>query len=804
MAVRMARRSLLVLLLATAPALRAGEVVENREHTGPKTTITYAMWGGANEVGYSRTICEAFVKKHPDIRVSVAVFPWGQYWAKLQTQAASGLAPDVISLYSGSMGVWIARGALLPLDGLVQKSGLNLDDYHRAAVEHCVWGGTLYCMPLEIPIRTLVYSVDRLEERGIPRAEWPRPDRAMSWQAFKRLAARLTLRRPDGSFDQYGLAAGIDWNKALLRQFGGRVLDRQVDPTASAVAGSDELLRGLAEVFRTQYAERICLGEVPLASGAFASRDTLLLSPKFAMCTTGPWALKSLKEAGIRFGLAPLPRGPCPSQLIGLNSVGIYSGSPRAEAAWAFVRFMASAAVQPIFGRELKGVPALKAARDALIHNDHGIEGCEAFLHDLSVSAPLVTSSNTYVTAAVDKWLAQTERGLDREHDSRLRRLPRANGAIAPADYATFVREMDAFVETAIRVRLPALHEEIERAFARARRPEPSVATKLVLPVAMLAGLGVALAAYVLWLRRRARTATMARRETNLAGYLFISPWLVGFTCFVVGPIVAAVLLSFTEWNMIKAPVWMGAQNYADLLGDENFRVGLTRTFTYAALVIPISLCGGLFTAGLLTANVRGRDAFKAILYFPALFTGAAAAVLWVNMFNKEFGVVNRLLSFVGLAPVSWLDEGHAFTTVILMNVFWVGGAMIIYYAGMKQIPKALYEAAEIDGAGPVRKFTSITIPMLSPVILFMVVMTTIGAFQVFTPALFFASSSSRIGEPGDALRFYSVNIYDEAFNNLRMGRACGYAVLLFLIIFAVTMLQMRLSRRFVHTGEDA
>jgi multiple sugar transport system permease protein len=125
---------------------------------------------------------------------------------------------------------------------------------------------------------------------------------------------------------------------------------------------------------------------------------------------------------------------------------------------------------------------------------------------------------------------------------------------------------------------------------------------------------------------------------------------------------------------------------------------------------------------------------------------------------------------------------------------------MIIYYAGMKQVPAVLYEAAEIDGAGPFRKFFSVTIPMLSPVILFMVVMTTIGAFQVFTPALFFAGDSTTVGQPGDSLRFYAVNVYDEAFNNLKMGSACCYAIILFLLIFLITMLQMKLSKRFVHT----
>jgi multiple sugar transport system permease protein len=221
-------------------------------------------------------------------------------------------------------------------------------------------------------------------------------------------------------------------------------------------------------------------------------------------------------------------------------------------------------------------------------------------------------------------------------------------------------------------------------------------------------------------------------------------------------------------------------------------------------LVIPISLCGGLFTAGLLTARVKGADVFKAIIYFPALFTGAETAVLWTNILNKDHGILNYVLSWLHVHPVDWMDAGHAFYSVVMMNVFWIGGAMIIYYAGMKQIPAALYEAADLDGAGIGTKFLRITIPMLSPVILFMVVMTTIGSFQVFTPALFFASSSTTIGEPDDALRFYAVNIYDQAFNNLRMGLACSYAIILFLIIFAITFVQLKVADRFVYTENVA
>ena len=794
----------LCLVCAGGMAAFAEEIVENSDHAGPKTTIRYAMWGGATEVLYAREICASFVKKHPDIRVSVGVYPWGQYWAKLQTQAASGLAPDVISLYAEAMGVWIARGALLPLDDFVTSSGLDLSQYHRAAIENCRWEGRLYSMPMEIPLRTVIYCIDRFEQSGIPREQWPRPDRAMTWEEFKSLAARLTLRKPDGSFLQYGMAGTNRWNRVMARMYGGDFTDRQVDPTRATVTGNAALERALTEIFQTQYGDRISLGAVPLSAGAFLNDSVIVLSGKFAMGMSGPWALPALKEAGLRFGLTPMPRGPRPSQLVGLNSVGIWSASKHPAAAWKFLEHTGSIEVQSIYGRRLKGVPALIAAKDSFIHNDYGIEGCEAYLFDLPIAAPDLTSSNSYLDSAILKWFSQTETALNAEYDRRLAALPRDKGRIVEAGRKAFVEGMNRFVEQTIAKRLPTLQEDLERSFTLAARPKPGRFVKVTLPMILATALLVFFVLYVRFVRsHRAPSPSIARRETNLAGYLFIAPWLIGLACFVIGPILAAVVLSFTDWNMIRPPEWIGARNFLDLPGDQRFAIGLRRTFLYAALVIPISLAGGLFTAGLLTCDIRGRDAFKAIFYFPSLFTGAAAAVLWVNMFNKEYGVVNRALSFLGIAAVNWLDEGHAFGTVVLMNVFWIGGAMIIYYAGMKQIPASLYEAADIDGAGPVRKFLFITIPMLSPVILFMVVMTTIGAFQVFTPALFFAESSSVIGQPGDALRFYSVNVFDEAFNNLRMGRACAYAVVLFVIIFAVTMVQVRLSRRFVHTENE-
>lgn len=799
----MMRRILVLLLLSGLCCVGlASEIVENTDYKGPKTTIGYAMWGGADEVETARVIGKEFVKLHPEIRLDVSVYPWGQYWAKVQTQTASGLAPDVLSFYSGAFGVWVSRGALRPLDDLAASSGLRREDYHPAAFANCTWNGKLYSMPMEMPMWTVVYSKDRLEQSGIPKSEWPRADAAMSWDQFRALAKRLTLRKPDGSFAQYGMSAGQNWDKIMMSQFGGYPTDRQVNPTGPGNAKQrEDLLKGWIRLFQSQYADRWTLGMVPISSGAFtSSTDTLLLAPRFAMGTTGPWALKQLKEGGVRFGTSPMPRGPMPSQQTNVNSVGIYSGSKHPKEAFELLRFMASPFVQNLYGRHLKGIPVLKSAGASLIHNDYGIEGLEAYLTDLEVAQPALCSNSSDLQNAVDKWRGKIEPILDAEYDRRLAALKKP---ISKADYANFVAGMNSYVEQTTRESFKELEVTLDKIFADMNRPAPSPFVLYAAPAVGLAMLLGLLGAYVASVARSDRSKSNAKpaqgRQSRL-GYLFIAPWLFGFTCFLVGPIVAAVFLSFTEWNMISPPTWVGAQHYLDLPSDSKFLIGVKTTFLYAALVIPISLVGGLVTAGLLTSRIKGSDLFKAIIYFPALFTGAEAAVLWVNMLNKDYGIINYALSAFGVAPINWLDEQHAFSSVIMMNAFWIGGAMLIYYAGMKQIPGALYEAAELDGASAARRFLQITIPLLSPVILFMVVMTTIGAFQVFTPALFFATDSTQVGTPGDALRFYSVNIYDAAFNNLKMGSACAYALVLFLLIFAITMVQMRLAKRFVHT----
>ena len=789
-------------LCLSGRSARASEIIQNPNTEGPFTTIRYSLWGGADEVAETKQICRWFTDKYPDIRVEVSVYPWGQYWTKVQTEMASGIAPDVMAFYSGAFGVWAQRGALMNLDPLVAKSDLKESDFFPAAIGNCRWSGHLYCIPTDIAVWCLVYSKDRMEERGIPASRWPQPDRSMPWDDFISLAKELTIRGPDGNVRQWGMTAGQNWEAVMADMDGGFFLDRQVQPTRSTVAGNAPLRDALIKLFESEYGDAVIEGAAPLSSDStIGSTDTILTSSRYAMGTTGPWALVQLQKAGVRFGVSPMPHGKVPINLVNVNSVAISSQTKHPDAAFKFLAFVGSQRVQELFAGSLRGAPALKSAVGAFIHNKYGIPGCQAFLQDVAIAKPTITTDNSNLSGDVNNFFTDAGQKIDNAYEAGFKSLPRPNGVLDQNAYRAFVKKMHGAIATIVTARLDQLDQELKGHFAEANAPPPTFAQRVIAPAVTLILLCGLLAVYGVAVRRNQPSRPPSGMKTpNRIGYAFLSPWLFGLFLFTLGPLIAAVLLSFTTWNMVQPPQWVGSLHYARLPADQYFWIGLKKTFLYAILVIPISLFGGLFTAGLLTCRIRGGDLFKAILYLPSLFTGAEAAVLWVQMLNKDHGIVNEMLGWLHIAPINWLDADHAFYSVVMMNLFWIGGSMIIYYAGMKQIPAVLYEAAELDGASLARRFTSITIPMLSPVILFLVIITTIGSFQVFTPALFFASSSNMIGSPNNSLRFYAVNIYDAAFNSLQMGRACTYAVVLFLIIFAVTMVQMKMAKRYVHT----
>lgn len=310
---------------------------------------------------------------------------------------------------------------------------------------------------------------------------------------------------------------------------------------------------------------------------------------------------------------------------------------------------------------------------------------------------------------------------------------------------------------------------------------------------------------------KRERTSKLQRVEA-VQGFLFISPWMIGFLVFAAGPVIASLAISFCKWDILTPAQFVGFGNYAKMMEDPLIRKSLLNTLYYAAAAIPLGMVGALGTALLLNQKLRGMRIFRTLFYVPSVTAGVATFLLWTWIFNPELGLLNRALRHQvpwldfanGLAvkwvpmvanPPKWLaDPQWAMPALIIMALWGVGGGMIIYLAGLQGIPEELYEAAEIDGANSFQKFRKVTIPMLSPTIFFNLIMSIIGAFQVFGAAFIMTG-----GGPMNATLFYVLYLFQNAFMYFRMGYASAMAWLLFLIIMTLTLIQFKLAPKWVH-----
>jgi multiple sugar transport system permease protein len=285
-----------------------------------------------------------------------------------------------------------------------------------------------------------------------------------------------------------------------------------------------------------------------------------------------------------------------------------------------------------------------------------------------------------------------------------------------------------------------------------------------------------------------------ARREA-LWGYLFISPWLLGFLVFSLFPILAVIYLGFTEYSILKPPEWIGVKNYVKMFtNDRLFYTSLYNTLYYIGLRIPSWLVVGLGLAILLNRKILGITGFRAAFYLPTIIPVVASAVIWMWLLNPQVGLLNPLLREIGIIAPNWLrDQTWAKPAIVALGVWQVGQTMMIFLAGLQEIPDVLYEAAEIDGASPFQKFIHITIPMITPIIYFNTVIGVIAAFQVFGFA-FIATG----GGPVNSTLFYVLYLYRQGFEFLHMGYASAMAVILFLIVLALTIVIVRTSDKWV------
>lgn len=310
----------------------------------------------------------------------------------------------------------------------------------------------------------------------------------------------------------------------------------------------------------------------------------------------------------------------------------------------------------------------------------------------------------------------------------------------------------------------------------------------------------------------KGRPSRLLRGEA-VTGWLFAAPWIVGFLVFTLGPMLFSLYTSFTEYNIIRAPEWIGLRNYEDIfLRDEFFWISLKNTFWMVAVSAPIQIVLALFIAVLLNMDLPGTRAFRTIIYLPTVLSGIAAIFLWEWILEPN-GLLNNGLEALGINGPAWFsDPDWTKPALVVMGLWWIGTDVIIYLSSLKGIDKTLYEAAEIDGASGWTKNWYITLPLLTPTTFFLMITNVIGTFQIFTTAYILTTNQPGIATLGGSehsLLFYVLYLYKYAFGDsqvpgtsgLSMGYASALAWILFLIILVITLIQLRLSKRWVHYG---
>lgn len=288
-------------------------------------------------------------------------------------------------------------------------------------------------------------------------------------------------------------------------------------------------------------------------------------------------------------------------------------------------------------------------------------------------------------------------------------------------------------------------------------------------------------------------------RKEALQFYLAIAPWLMGFILFTAGPMLISLWTSFTDWDLLTDPQWVGLENYRSLATDPTFIQSIKVTLAYTAAYVPLDLVGGLLLALLVRPRLRGIGIYRTIFYLPTVFSGVAFVVVWLWMLNPNGGLINLVLRWFGIEGPRWLlDPKYALWSLVMMSFWGWGRSMALYLGGMQSIPGELYEAAAMDGAGNFRQFFKITLPLLSPIIFFNLVLSIISTFQSFTSA-FVATN----GGPLDSTLFLVLYIYRQAFEYFHMGYAAALAWVLFAIILVLTLVLLRSQKFWVfYLGE--
>jgi ABC-type sugar transport system permease subunit/ABC-type glycerol-3-phosphate transport system substrate-binding protein len=755
---------------------------------------------------------------------------------RLLSAVAGGVPPDVVFFDRFAVGEWASRHALEDLTPYIDAQDprdpmrLDLGEYYPWAVREASYSppgssapARVFGIPTIADCRMLYVNLDLLRQEGLTDDRGD-PKVPHTWDELREDAVRLSRYRVPGD-RRSGLARlgfAPSFGDSFLYMFAFEAGGHLLSPDGLRVTmDSPEVVRGLR--FMTDVYDD--LGGVEQANAFQQSFQAGPLDPflggQVAMKIDGNWYLETMGDwkPDMNFALAPAPM-PSDELAKGRSPVTWASG-------WALV--------VPATSRHKQGAfELIRYLRSWEVVHKLDQSKRERKQNEGRLYLPVVDANERYTERIFDEdvfgdsaippgfQLAYRKLATMLEHpDIRpvspvgqllWRQQIRAYDAAVGHKYAS---EAKATGDDEVRLALARMQDPVQRALDEIARPLPPHVVRWTPYLAIYGCLIMALlAATILASRVRARSHGYKLRETG-AALLFASPWIVGFAVLTGGPILCSVVLSFTRYDVLTQARYVGLANYRDVMVDPVFYKSLLNT-AFMILRIPLIMAIGLAMALLVNSGVRWLSVYRTGLYLPVTMPVVASCLLWVWIFNSRTSFLNeglRVLFDTGPAhafewvvsrftsrpfrldaPLWLQDARFSKTALIVMNGWTAGGGMVIWLAGLQSIPKQLYEAANIDGAGAIRRFWHVTLPMLSPYILFNSIVGLIGTMQIFTEAYIMTG-----GGPLDSTLFFAYYLFRQAFQFFRMGYASALAWILFAVVLSLTVIQLRLSKRWVH-----
>jgi multiple sugar transport system permease protein len=779
------------------------------------------VWGvsfGPDTKGAEAVVRE-FSRRHPDVNVRVlSMGAGGMNPQKLMTSIVGNVPPDVISQDRFSISDWASRGAFRPLDDLIARDEKTdplcprPEQYYKAPWTEASWKGQVYGIPTGADNRILFYNKAIFRENAAAlRAAGLDPDRApRTWSELLKYGKILTAPLKNGQFTRVGFLPnfGNSWlymyafqNNASFMSADGRTCTMDTPPAEEAL---QFIVDGYDQIGGYEKAQEF-------QSGFLSNENDAFVLGKVAMKIDGDWILNDLSRYGpqLELGVAPPPvpddryyhRGRFKNEKdtyitwVGGFCYSIPKGARNVQDAWDYIKFATSTEGRMIENTAQRDWEQLRGR--AFIPRQQGsMEANEALFKAFKPADP--------------KFAAALRQHIDLMPYGRIRPVTFVGQTL----WSNHVSAMEtacyhkASPKEALLAAQRVVQRDLDAYFERDRHPVINLAIPMWIGIwAAIVALAVSTLLFL-----RMKMGRLARSEAWWA-YLFISPWAFGFLLLTLGPMLASLFFSFTQYDVLNDARWVGTKNYQDLMGADQINVfkALANAVYLAGLTVPITLAVGLAIALLLNQATRGMRFYRTFFYMPAIVPGVASAVLWLWVLTPDSnkGLLNAgwqqtITPWLGLSPPGWVNSADwSKSALVVMSIWGAGAGMILWLAGLKGVSTTLYEAASIDGANPRQTFWSITFPQLSPIIFFNAVMGFIGAMQEFDRIYIMKPSGDGPVGPDNSMLTPTYLLFRNGFEFFKMGYASSVAWLIFAIILILTFVQFKLAPRWVHYESD-